>query len=249
MKDTLAVTIPKDSQVELRRPQPSVADMLQTVIDKGITGESVGVMEKLVGLYERMEEKNAEKAFAAAFVSLQAEMPKVQATKAVPNNDGTVRYKFAPFEDLMAQVGPMLQKHGFTVFFSSEVKEGRIITTCTLQHIGGHKRANSFTVRIGAGPPKATESQADGAAATYGKRFALTDALNIVVAHMDSDARLEGGAITPEQAIELDRRVQETNSDTVKFLKFAGAASFAEIPAAKYPILDEFLKRKERSGK
>jgi len=239
----------KQGDDPVARPQISVSDMLETVIAKGITAESVGVMEKLVGLYERMEEKKAEQNFAQAFVALQADVPNVQATKPVPNNDGTIRYKYAPFEDLMAQVGPMLQRHGFTVSFSSEVKDNRIITTCTLQHIGGHKRSNSFTVRIGSGPPKATESQADGAAATYGKRFALTDCLNVVVGHLDDDARAEGGCITEAQAIELDRRVQETNSDTARFLKYAGAKTFAEIPAAKYAILNEFLQKKERQGR
>jgi len=228
---------------------PSVGEMLKAVIDKGVTAESVGALEKLVGLYERMEDKKAERAFAAAFVSLQAEMPNVQATKAVPNNDGSIRYRFAPFEDLMEQVAPMLQKHGFTVSFSSKFEEGRIISTCTLQHIEGHKRTNDFAVRVGKGPPGSSESQGDGAAASYAKRFALVEALNIVVSHLDNDARLEGGPVSKEQAFELERRVQETNSSMEAFLKFAGASKFAEIPSAKYSILDEFLSKKERSRK
>jgi len=231
------------------QPQPTVADILQGIVHGGVTAENVAAVEKIVALYERMQEKDAEKAFAQAFVGLQAEMPKVQATKAVPNNDGSVRYRFAPFEDLMAQVGPMLQKHGFTVSFSSRFQEGRFISICTLQHVGGHKRSNEFAVRVGSGPPKATESQADGAAATYAKRFALTEALNIVVAHMDNDARAEGGMVTPEQAEELARRVAETNSSKEAFLKFAGAADFKSISAVKYDMLDQFLAKKEARGK
>lgn len=225
---------------------PTVAEMLCGVIEKGITSENVGALDKLVGLYERMEAINAEKAFAAAFVKLQGDTPHVQATRAVPNNDGTTRYRFAPFEDLMAQVGPILQKHGFTVSFSSRFQEGRIVSICTLQHVGGHKRSNEFAVRIGQGPPRATESQADGAAATYAKRFALTEALNIVVAHLDNDARLEGGPVTPEQAFELERRAKETNSDIPAFLRVAGAKTFTEIPSVKFDLLDELLSKKER---
>lgn len=229
------------------RPAPTVADMLQTVIDRGISGESVAVMEKLVGLYERMEDKRAEQQFAQAFVDLQADIPRVQATKAVPNKDGTIRYKFAPFEELMEQVGPMLREHGFTVSFANRVEGNRIVETCTLQHVGGHKRSNDFAVRIGSGPPGSSEAQADGAAASYAKRFALCDALNIVISHMDQDARIIGGTITAEQAADLRRRVKETGTDESKFLKFAGVYNYEEIPESKYAILDTNLKRKEKT--
>ena len=236
----------KTEALPMAKPVPSVADMLAAVIERGVSAENVAALEAMVKLYERMEEKTAEKSFASAFVGLQAEMPSVQATKPVPNRDGSVRYKFAPFEDLMSQVGPMLQKHGFTVSFSSRVGEGRIVSICTLQHVGGHQRVNEFAVRIGQGPPSATESQADGSAATYAKRFALTEALNIVVSHMDNDARAEGGPITSEQADELKERVMATGSNPTAFLKFAGAATFESIPAAKLGILDEQLRRKEK---
>ena len=232
----------------LSRPQPTVADMLSAVIERGVTAENVAAVSEIVKLYERVQEKDAEKAFAKAFVALQAEMPKVRATKAIPSNDGSARSRFAPYEEIMAQVAPLLQRHGFTVTFSTDYKEGRLLKTCTLQHVGGHARSNTFAVRVGSGPPKASEAQADGAASTYAKRFALCDALNIVI-DVDLDARAEGETITAEQADELERRVNETNSNRAKFLAYAGAKSYAEIRAAKYPILDEFLARKERRGK
>lgn len=230
------------------RPQPTVAEMLQAVVQKGVTAENVAAVEQIVKLYERMEDKKAEKEFAAAFVRLQAEMRSVKATKAVPNKDGSIRYTFAPFEEIMAEVGPKLEAHGFTVSFSTEFDEKRLVKSCTLRHIGGHSQTNKFAVRVGSGPPSASEAQADGAASTYAKRFALCDALNILI-EKDSDARAEGGNITAEQVEELSRRVQETNSDRAAFLKFAGAKTFAEIRAAKYDVLDQYLTRKEQRGK
>lgn len=233
---------------ELTRPAPSVGQMLSAVLDKGVTTENVAAIEKLVALYERMQEREAEKQFAIAFVALQADMPAIQATRPVPNNDGSTRYCFAPFEDIMDRVAPLLQRHGFTVTFSTEYADGRLVKSCTLQHVGGHSKTNKFAVRVGSGPPKATECQADGAASTYAKRFALCDALNIKIDH-DTDARAEGGPISAEQAFELERRVAETQSNKDAFLKFAGAKSFAEIASAKYAILDQFLARKEHHGR
>lgn len=229
------------------RQQPSVGDMLQAVIEKGITAENVSAMEQLVGLYERMQSRDAERAFAEAFVKLQADMPKVQAIRPVPGNDGSVRYKFAPYEEIMRQVGPMLQRHGFTVTFSTDYDEKRLIKTCTLQHVGGHSKVNKFAVRIGQGPPKASESQSDGAASTYAKRFALCDALNIQIDHdTDADPRAEGGVISPGQASDLRRRVRECGADERAFLAFAGAQDFEDIVDAKYTMLDAFLTKKER---
>lgn len=215
---------------------------IQAVADKILTGE---MNKEKLDMIKDLMTMDAERQFAAAFVGLQSEMPKVQATRAVPNNDGTVRYKFAPFEDIMNQVQPALQKYGFTVSFSSRFDEGRMIQTCTLQHAGGHKRINEFAARIGKGPPGSSEAQGDGAASTYAKRFALCDALNIVIAHVDNDARAEGGLITKEQADELEHRLKMVNGNVQKFLAFANAKSFSEIRANMYPICDEFLTRKE----
>ena len=233
-------------ETALARPAPSVAEMLHAVIERGVTQENVGALDKLCDLYERMEARNAEKQFAAAFVALQAEMPKVKAVRSIPSHDGTVRSRFAPYEEIMTQVAPLLQKHGFTVTFSTDYKEGRIVKTCTLQHVAGHSRSNQFAVRIGSGPPKASEAQADGAASTYAKRFALCDALNIVI-DVDVDAAAEGHPITPEQAESLRQRVQETATDEKRFLSYAGAATFEEITTSKFSMLDAALRRKEKT--
>lgn len=236
---------PNTGDLDVRR-EPTVADMLRSLLNSPEALKNVAAVEQMVKLYEHMEERNAEKEFARAFVDLQADMPKVSATRAVPNNDGSVRYRFAPFEEIMDQVAPLLKKHGFTVTFSTDFKEGRMIKLCTLQHTGGHSKATSFAVRIGSGPPKASEAQADGAASTYAKRFALVDALNIRVAGLDSDAANEGTAITPEQAKDLSDRLTRIGVDHAAFLKFAGSQSFSEISSVKLEMLSEFVAKKER---
>lgn len=224
---------------------PSPGEMMQQMIKSGISAENVAAFTELVKLSEHMEDRKAEKEFAVAFNALQAEMPKIQATRPVPGKDGSIRFKFAAFEDLMAQVSPLLQKHGFTVCFNNRYENDRVIETCILQHIGGHKRPTEFACKVGSGPPNASGSQADGAAATYAKRFALTGALNIVVSGLDNDARLEGSPITAEQAEELEHRVKMINSDPSKWLKWAGAKTFATIPSAIYEKFDEALRKKE----
>lgn len=238
--------------VDVVRPGPDISDMLRAIMDKGVSADNVLAFGELVKVYERMEdrklERTAEMAFNQAFVRMQAEIPKVQATKAVLDKHGGVKYKIADFEDIDAQARPILQRHGFTVSFSEgDSQQGKITKICWLRHVGGWKQSNPYTVRIGSGPPGATESQADGSAHSYAKRGALCDALNIIIGHQDEDARAEGGSITCEQAASLRKRVRESASNEPAFLKFAGAATFEEIPAAKYSILDENLRRKEKT--
>lgn len=236
----------KNNEIALRQSLP-VADMLRTVIDQGITTQSVEALGKLADLYERMQAKEAEQQFAAAFAALQAQLPVIVASSVIPN-----RGKYERFEDVMARVGPLLSGHGFSVSFDMESTENRIRETCTLRHAAGHSQRNSFTVRIGGKAD--SDTQADCKAATTAKRNALLNALNIVIRQDclqdGSDAGHEGAIISPEQADDIARRVAELNIDRDKFLKFAGAKTFAEIPSGKFGVLDaELLRRERTSGK
>lgn len=248
-------------------PLATVTGMLETVLKGGVTEQNVAALDKLVGLFERMQDKRAEQLFNEAFVSLQREMPKVQANRPVMNSKekgGGVRYNFAPFEDIMAQVHPHLMKHGFTVSFSQRYDGPRIIVKCILRHTAGHHVENETAVRTGKGPPGASETQADGAASTYAKRFALCDALNIVIGKdtdggQDDDASVDGGNITKEQAEDFRRRVKALKMDEFVFLSAGQAgnlspdsataeqvhAAYENIPSALWAELDSRLKRKE----
>lgn len=232
---------------ELALAQPSPGQLIKAVIDKGVTAESVGVVERLVALQERMDAKAAEREFARAFVALQSEMPAVKATKAVPNKDGSIRYRFADYKEIRDQLDPILQKHGFTVTFSMGFNEGRVIQTCTLMHVGGHSRNNQYMARVGGGPPGSSEAQGDGAASTYAKRGALCDCLGIVV-DKDTDgapdARNEGAPISFDQVAYLKELLAESKADVPAFLKFAGADALESIGTARYDSLVKALHKK-----
>ena len=236
----------KPESLELAPGGASPLSLIARMIDSGkLTAESVSVVERLVALQEHMLEKAAEQAFAQSFAALQAELGSFNATKGVPDRDNNIKYTYLPYEEIMARVTPLLQAHGFSVSFSTDFTDARIVQTCTLQHIAGHHRDYKAFVRAGAGPHGATETQADGAAMTYAKRYSLCNALNIVVEH-DTDARNEGTAITPEQAQVLREMVKDTKSDEAAFLKYAGAKTYEEIGSARYSNLFKLLQKKAR---
>lgn len=222
---------------------PSVGQMLSAVIEKGVTSENVAAIEKLVGLYERMELRDAEKQFASAFVALQSDLPVIVATSVIPN-----RGKYERFEDVMRVVGPLLVKHGFTVSFSMDFRDGRILETCSLRHIGGHSQSNSFAVR----PGKAdSDTQADCKAATTAKRNALLNCLNIVIRQdtmqsEDDDAMLVGSPIGPDKIQYLEEQIRDTGSDLTRFLAMAGVDKLSDIRTGAYPVLVRALAAKKK---
>ena len=235
----------KSEAAPLAKKEPSIGEMMKAVIDGGVTKDAVEVMAKLCELRNQEDLRNAKRDFASAFVELQAEMPVIQPTQPVPNKDGTLRYKYAPYDAIMKQVAPLLKKWGFTLSFSTQVGDGRVTAFCTLMHRGGHERTNQYAVRIGGGPPGSTETQADGAAYTYAQRGALCDALGITVAGKDTDARDLGAPVTDDQAEDLRQRVQAGKVNESSFLKWCQAVSFETIPAAMYDKASTWLKKEK----
>ncbi len=227
--------------------EPSVGQMLSGAlasIQRGeVTPQHVEVLDKMMGLYERNEKRQAEKDFAAALTELQGETIRVQATKAVDIKNGVPRYTFAPYEEIMRTVQPMLTRHGFSVTFDTKIDGDRLYSVCTLTHKAGHSRSNQFAVRFTT-PPGSSSAQGDMSTKSYAKRGALCDALNISIDH-DDDARMIGRPIGQALALDLEDRVAKVGADEDVFLKYAGAKTYAEISDERYAALDELLKRKE----
>lgn len=241
----------------------SVGQMMQKVIDSNITTHGAAVLEQLVKLQGIIDARQAEKDFTQAYVLMQAEIPKVQATKPVNAKDGSLKYMIATLEDIDGQARPIMQKFGFCASFSEgPFVAGKITKVCHLSHVGGHTRSNSYSVRIGNGPPGATESQADGSAHSYAKRGAFCDALNIVIGHLEeNDVKNEGGPITLEQAGQIYDRLKALPLPqfkgkvipfevvTNKFLEWAGAEAFDKISSSNLPMILGYLKEQEASAK
>lgn len=237
-------------QLATQQPQgPSILALLQGMIQSGATKDNAETIKSMLDVYERMQDRDAKRQFTEALQLLQKEMPNVKAVKPVMNKGGeTVRFTFAPYEDIMEQVKPMLDQHGFSVRFNTRFDDGRMVSICILTHKAGHSEPTEYSCRIGSGPPGASETQADGAAHTYAKRGALCAALNIVVEkEMGEDARIIGKPITQEQAESLRARVKATKAHEGKFLEAADAPTFEDIKDSKYGELDAVLTRRERS--
>ena len=238
-----------DDRRHLPVATPTPLALMQQVIAGGITAENVAVMKELVAMDREMRKEAAATEFAGAFARLQASLKGFKPTKAVPDKNGGTRYTYVPYEQIMREVQPIAEREGLSISFSTDFADGRIVQTCTLTHASGHSKDYKSFVRAGAGPYGATETQADGAAMTYAKRYALCNALNITVERDNDgipDARLEGQSITFEQAQTLKELAKEVGADVPAFLKYAGASKFEDIGTARYDALFAALQKKAR---
>lgn len=238
----------QDQQSTEVMQRPTAASMVQAIISSGITAENAAAMKDVVELYKVMEAMESKKTFAQAFSALQDELPSINATRAIPKKDGTIRSTFAPIEEIQQKLKPYLSKHGFYVSFDTEPSDKGVCAICILSHTSGHSESRRFSVRTSA-PPETSAGQADAATLTIAKRYALCNMFNIAVTH-DDDARLEGDYISEEQAAALERRARALPSSgrdrVADFLKAARAIEFKKIRSGMYAQMEDALTRAEK---
>lgn len=135
-------------------------------------------LERLIAMQERILAHNAETAFNAAFVQLQAEIPTILE---LARTDKTA---YAPLEDIIEAVRPLLRKHGFTLGFETRWPENKVHVTGILTHLQGHARRSEFlSAADNTGSKNAI--QALGSSVAYGKRYTTKDLLCIVTRERD----------------------------------------------------------------
>ena len=78
------------------------------------------------------------------------------------------------------------------------------------------------------------DTQKWGAALSYGKRYALMAALNIVVEDEDSDAEGLLESVSADQAMKIEAAIEETEGDKGRFLHYYKVNSFTELPASEF---------------
>lgn len=250
-----AVVVRESLPVE--RPAQSIdaVDILRAAVQGGITEANVAVVERMAALVERQHDRNAERSYAAALAQLQSECENVIATKDV---DGKFRY--APFLDIWNSVRPSVERNHFTLQWSQEHLGDRVKVVLTLQHIEGHKRDFSYTMRLGSnapGTPSGAQAPVlDSQAESRAKRRLLMDCLNIVVDAVSSAEDAGDGTMASQDETDtLFKRLITLEPDDEKrkvserrLLSLAGAGNWNQIPKAVMPVLERLMTEKERAA-
>ena len=234
-----------------REVEMNPATMIQAIVDKGITAESVGVMKDLIAMQREMKAEAAKASFAKAFADVRRECGKILATKTIPTRDGGIKGRFAPVTEIQDQIEPLLERHGFFMTFDQERLEGGLTrVVCVVVHRDGHEMRSGFTCREHQSPQN-SPAQNDGGTNTLAKRYAMCNMFGIRIDY-EADAGAEGGTITPKQAEELRARAGRVYGGDEermnRLLKFAGASTWEAITESKYAQAMKELDREESLG-
>lgn len=191
-------------------------------------------MQAIMDMKRAWDRDRAAEAYAGALTAFQSRCPvisKVREAKIVGTR-ASYSYKFASYEDIMRQIGPLLTDCGLVPSFSTTNQEKGIRVTLKIRH-GTHVEDHTLDVPIPA--MNVNDAQRYGAALSYAKRYALCAALNIVLADEDDDTQ-SLDTITDEQARVLEAFIDEHDLGGRKpgFLKWLDVTAIENIPAHRF---------------
>lgn len=217
-------------------------------------------LEKLLTMYERIMDRNSQRAFNVSFAEMQAKLPVITEHGKIEYN-GKVISEYAEFEDINDAIKPILYEHGFGLMFKVKGANGMVAVTPILIHREGH-REEGEPLELGADTSGAKNSvQAMGSSTSYAKRYVVIPFLNITTRGEDDDG-YAGGAklITERQEADIQALLDETKYPKDKLLKWVSSkvkrqlTALNQIPESQYADVIAGLEKKrnappEKGGK
>ena len=210
-------------------------------------------LEKMLEMKERLEDRDARRAFDRAMAEAKAAMPPIVKTGTVDyeNSKGDRTYfKHETLDGIAKIVDPILSQHGLSYRYRSHQDGGQLFVTCVVAHRDGYSEETTLQGSPDSGAGK-NNYQAVGSAATYLQRYTLKLALGLSAAK-DTDSvppNPNGSPITEAQYMTLRELIEATGTDEDKFLMAYGikgdGALLAEFPSKFFEKAKDQLARKK----
>ena len=246
MSDHKAIVLDMPPQTAIQRETTSMLD----IISRAASDPTIDVekMERLLAMQREVLKDERRTSFMAALSALEAALPQITKHGQVTIN-GQMRSKFAKIEDVDTAVRPLCRDHGFAFSFdSATAPDGKSITfACTLSHRDGHAEVKTLTLPVDNGAGR-SPVQAVGSTTSYARRYLLSMHLHLITREEDDDGNGGRGPVTVEQAAKLRALLAEVKGNEARFLNWASAATFEDIPSANYDRCLKFIDEKRRAG-
>lgn len=215
---------------------PMIAMIERVALDPSA---SIEKLEQMLALKERMDAKDAERAFAAAFSAASAEFPMIPL-----NGKGHNAKPYALLKDIIAITRPILASHGLILTWNVETTD-KVKVTAKLAHRDGHSQTTSIVLPADASGSK-NAVQAFGSTQTYGQRYTAQAILGLSLGDdVDDDGKgSTAGTISDDQFIALRDLMEQAGGDESKFMAFFKIQHLEELPTAKYGEADAMLRKK-----
>lgn len=226
---------------------PAPTSILE-VISRAASDPNIDVtkMERLMEMYERIQNKNAEAAFFAAMTAAQLEMRPISADAENPQT----RSKYATFAKLDRALRPIYTKHGFALSFDEGdcPKPDYVRVLCYVSHTSGYSKTYRRDMpadgKGAKGGDVMTKTHAAGAAGSYGARYILKGVFNVAVGEDDQDGNDPVKTLSDEQVANIEALLTEVNADKAAFLRWAKVASLDQILAKNYKAVVKQIEAK-----
>ena len=212
-----------DKSIEKRQDVNKEVDVnvIMSALEKGA---DISLIEKLIDLKMKVDQQKAEAEIRKAIANFQGEMPIVAKTKVVHNRDGSLRYKYAPIDEIVKISAPILAKHGLSVTIDTQFNEHNVVVTAILQHIHGGERKSSFIIPI-MKSDYMNDAQAVASALTYAKRYAYCNVLGIMTGDEDDDAQ----AVSKEDETKQEVKKEKKKGEIIPVLNLIEKAESIEV--------------------
>jgi len=162
--------------------------LIAKALDKGLPVEA---LEKLLAMRRELKAEWAKERYFSALAGFQSECPTIEKKKAVANKDGSLRYHYAPLEDIIGQLRTLLEKYGFSYTAFPKQTAGHVGVVTTVYHRDGHGESCEVTIPI---EPSQwmNGAQVVGSALTYARRYSFCGAFGIATADEDDEGQSAG---------------------------------------------------------
>lgn len=214
----------------------------------------VGKLEKLMALYERVQDRDAKREFNVAMSDAQQEMRPVAADAQNPQT----RSRYASFAALDRALRPIYTKNGFGLSFDTDdsPKPNHIRVLCEVSHRAGHSHTYKLDMpadgKGAKGGDVMTLTHATGAAMTYGQRYLLKAIFNIAIGDDDdngADRADDSGPISAEQVQHIRDLIEKTKADVEAFCGYFKIEAVPELKVKDYQRAIAALNLKDKKIK
>lgn len=245
--------------VAIRNPStPTVAQTegqaFIAMIERAARDPSVDVskMKELLAIRNAEHDRVARQAFAQAMVECQDGM------RPVAKDMKADRFKYASLEAVDNSLRPIYSRAGFGLSFTSEAipgEPGRLLIICDVMHRGGYERRYSVPITVSIAGPKGnpimTQTQGEGAAVSFGRRYLELMIFNIITSE-DNAAFDPANAskITEAQLAELVALLRPPGKQAINeptFCAYLGVDLLANLPVSKFAEAKAALEEKRKA--
>jgi hypothetical protein len=246
------VTKPKAKRALAVVPPMTDAQAFLAMIDRAARDPHVdiGKMRELLAMRNDEQQRLAKQAFSIAMVECQDGM------RPIKKNMQADRFRYASLEALDDALRGIYSKAGFALSYNSAPIEGslnRLLISCTVMHRGGHEQVYSVPITVSTKGPKGseemTQTQGEGAAVSFGRRYLLLMIFNIITSENDAAITMNGGPISDEQLWALGELIKKTNTNVADFCGYMQVDALVNLPVSKFTDAKAALEAKERKQK